>query len=192
MKRKAWVLSALLATAMLVAAGIPGCTANKHSGGLVGNSYASQMIQIDDTTLRITTRKKVRGDLEEVNKPGTSMYNALITVQDGTTARAAIEAKNLGYDVYQVLSLRNYQVDGGNSMTQVQNKRNANADMGGGLSESSFTFAQGHYASDVELAIEVTIKLIPGKMPDTPPQDYVDVNEVLSRIGMTDMFPEKK
>jgi hypothetical protein len=174
MEHKAWMLSALLAMAMSVS--LAGCsTAKKKSDGLVGNSYA---------TLRITTRKKVSGDLNEVNKPGTSMYNALIAVQNGATARAAIEAKNLGYDVFQVLGSRN--------LTQVQEKRNASADLGGGLSESAFTFAQGHYTNDVELAIEVTVKLISGKMPANPPQDYVDVNEVLAQIGLADMFTDKK
>jgi hypothetical protein len=183
MKRKAWMLSALLAMAMSVA--LAGCfTAKKKSDGLIGNSYASHMKQIDETTLRITTRKKASGDLDEVNKPGTSTYNALIAVQNGATARAAIEAKNLGYDVFQVLGSRN--------LTQVQEKRNASADLGGGLSESAFTFAQGHYTNDVELAIEVTVKLISGKMPANPPQDYVDVNEVLAQIGLADMFTDKK
>jgi hypothetical protein len=150
------------------------------SSGLIGNSYASQMKQIDDTTLRITTCKRVSGDLDEVNKPGTSMYNALVAVQNGASARAAVEAKNLGYDVFQVLGSRD--------LTQVQEKRNASSDMGGGLSESEFTFAPGHYINDVELSIEITVKLIPGKMPANPPEDYVDVNAVLAQFGLADLF----
>jgi len=183
MKRKAGVLSALLVMAVSVA--LAGCSAaQKKSGGLVGNSYESQMRQIDDTTLRITTRKRVSGDLDEVNKPGTSMYNALTAVQNGASARAAIEAKNLGYDIYQVQGYRD--------LTQVQEKRNANADLGGGVSESGFTFAPGHYTNDVILGIELTVKLIPGKMPANPPQGYVDVNEVLAQFDLADMFPDKQ
>jgi len=183
MKRKAVVLNTLSVMAMSVA--LAGClTAKKENGGLVGNSYNSQMRQIDNTTLRITTRKRVSGDLDEVSKPGTSMYNALIAVQNGATARAAIEAKNLGYDVFQVLGSRN--------LTQVQEKRNASADLGGGVSESGFTFAPGHYTDDVILAIEITVKLIPGKMPPNPPQGYVDVDEVLTQLGLTDLFADKK
>jgi hypothetical protein len=161
-------------------AGVAADAADKKSGGLVGNTYASQMRQIDDTTLRITTRKKVKGDLDEVNKPGTTMYNALIGVQNGASARPAIEAKYLGYDVFQVLGSRN--------LTQVQEKRNASADLGGGISESAFTFAPGHYTNEVELAIEVTVKLIPGAMPTDPPEDYVDVNVLLDQFGLSDLF----
>lgn len=183
MKTRAIVLIGLLVAAMLVAA-LTGCAAKMNKGGLVGNSYNSQMRQIDDTTLRITTRKKVPGDLDEVNKPGTTAYKALIGVQNGATARAAMEAKNLGYDVFQVLGSRD--------LTEVLENRNASADLGDGLSESSFTFAQGHYTNDVELAIELTVRLIPGKMPENPPQDYVDVNAVLAQFGLTDLFDGKK
>ena len=183
MKTKAIVLSRLLVAAMLVAT-LTSCASTMNKGGLVGNSYASQMRQIDDTTLRITTRKKVSGDLDEVNKPGTTMYNALVAVQNGASARAAIEAKNLGYDVCQVLGSRN--------LTEVIEKRNASADLGNGLSESSFTFAPGHYHNDVELAIELTVKLIPGKMPENPPQDYMDVNAILAQFDLTDLFVDKK
>jgi hypothetical protein len=183
MKTRARVLSMLLVAAMLVAA-TTADAAKMKKGGLVGNSYASQVQQINDTTLRITTRKMVSGDLDEVNKPGTTMYNALVAVQNGASARAAMEAKNLGYDVLQVLGSRN--------LTQVQEKRNATADLGGGTSESAFTFAQGHYYTEVELAIELTVKLIPGKMPENPPQDYMDVNAVLAQLGLTDLFAGKK
>jgi hypothetical protein len=169
---------------MVILMTLAGCSpANKKSGGIVGDSYGSQMTQVNDTTLRITTRKRVSGDLKEVNKPGTTMYNTLIAVQNGATARAAIEAKNLGYDVFKVLSSRN--------LTQVHEKRNVSADLGG-LSEREYTFAPGHYKKDVVLAIEITVKLIPGKMPTNPPQDYVDVNTVLAKLGLTDVFANKK
>jgi hypothetical protein len=197
MKTGAFILSMLLVAAMLIAA-TAACTTDTKKGGLVPNSYASQVQKINDTTLRITTRKTVSGDLEEVNKPGTTMYKALLTVQNGASARAAMEAKNLGYDVIQVLGSRN--------LTEVREKRNATADIFGenttdsansfsqshGVGESGYTFAQGHYNNDVELAIELTVKLIPGKMPENPPKDYMDVNAVLTQIGLTDLVAGKK
>lgn len=183
MKTRARVFSMLLVAAMLVVATTTDA-AKMKKGGLVGNTYASQVRQINDDTLRITTRKKVTGDLDEVNKPGTTMFNALVAVQNGASARAAMEAKNLGFEVIQVL--------GSSNLTQVQEKRNATADMGGGMSESAYTFTQGHYHNDIELAIELTVKLIPGKMPENPPQDYMDVNAVLEQLGMTDLFAGKK
>jgi hypothetical protein len=178
------LLVAAMFTAAILAAATAGCAARTKKDGPVGNSYNSQVRRIDDTMLRITTRKKVSGDLEEVNKPGTTMYDALVAVQNGAAVRAAIEAKNLGYDVFQVL--------GSNNLTQVREKRNASADMGDGLSESAFTFAKGHYKDDIELAIELTVKLIPGRMPENPPQDYADVNAILAQSGVADMDAGKK
>jgi hypothetical protein len=110
------------------------------------------------------------------------MHDALVAVENGANARAAIEAKNLGYDVFQLLGYRD--------LTNIQEKRNASADLGGGLSETAFTFAPGHYSNDVELSIEITVKLIPGKMPANPPKDYVDVNAVLAQFGLTDLFTD--
>jgi hypothetical protein len=174
------VLGISLVTALLVSV-TTGVAVEMKKGGLLGNSYASEVRQTDDTKLRITTRKKVTGDLEEASKPGTTMYKALLGVTNGASARAAIEAKYLGYEVIQVLGSRN--------LTQVQEKRNASADLfGDGTSESAFTFAPGHYHDEVELAIEVTVELIPGKMPENPPEDYVDVNAVLLQFGLMDLF----
>jgi hypothetical protein len=181
MKIRAMALRILLVAAILAATAA--CTTDTKKGGLIPNSYDSQVQKINNTTLRITTRKTVSGDLEEINKPGTTVYNALVAVQNGAGARAAMEAKNLGYEVLQVLGSRN--------LTRVQEKRNASADIGG-TSESSFTFAKGHYYNDIELAIELTVKLIPGKMPENPPKDYMDVNAVLAQIGMIDLFSGKK
>jgi hypothetical protein len=182
MKTRSRVLNMLLLAAMLAAA--TACTTDTKKSGLVPNSFASQVQKINNDTLRITTRKTVSGDLEEVNKPGTTMYNALVAVGNGASARAAMEAKNLGYEVVQILGSRN--------LTEVKEKRSANVDFGNGMKESDYTFAQGHYNNDVELAIELTVKLIPGKMPENPPKDYMDVNAVLAQIGMTDAFAGKK
>ena len=86
MKTRAMALSILLVAAMLAAA-TTACTTDTKKGGLVPNSYASQVQKLNDTTLRITTRKMVSDDLEEINKPGTTMYNALVAVQNGASAR---------------------------------------------------------------------------------------------------------
>ncbi|MGC3980871.1 MAG: hypothetical protein QM808_06420 [Steroidobacteraceae bacterium] len=152
--------------------------ASKKTGGLIGNSYASQFDRIDADTLRITTRKKVTGDINEVNKPGTTMYNALLAVQAGASVRAALEAKNLGYQVFQLQGVRN--------LTQSLEKRSASVDHGAGP-ENSYTFAPGHYTTDIEIAIEMTVKLIAGPMPATPPEDYVNVDQMLIQAGLAEL-----
>lgn len=172
------LLSVLLVAVLSLAVIAADAADKQKKGGLIGNSYASQMDQIDDTTLRITTRKKVTGDIAEVNKPGTTMYNALTAVQMGASVRAAIEAKNLGFNVLQLQGVRN--------LTQTVEKRSASVDRGGGA-ENSFTFAPGHYTNDVEVAIELTVKLVPGAMPATPPEGYIDVNQILIEAGLGDM-----
>lgn len=176
MKAKVW--GVLLAVVLSMTVNHADAADKKKKGGLVGNSYSSQMDQIDDTTLRITTRKKVTGDVEEVNKPGTTMYNALAAVQAGASVRAALEARNLGYNVFQLLGTRN--------LTKVIEKRSASVDRGAGA-ETSYTFAPGHYTNDIELAIEMTVKLISGDMPADAPQGYVDVNQILISAGLVDV-----
>jgi len=145
-------------------------------GGLVGNSYASQMIRVDDDKLRITTRKKVRGDLEEASRPGTSVYKALEAIQQAATLRAALEAKNLGYDVIDVVSARN--------LSKTIEKRSSNRSPGG-VNEKDFSWGgSNNYTQDVELEIEITVALIEGKMPESPPSSYADVNEILKAFGL--------
>ena len=141
--------------------------------GALKNSYASQMARVDDSTMRITTRKRISGSLEEVNRPGTTMFNALKAVTDAATVRAAVEAKALGYDVVQILGSRN--------LSRVQEMRAASK---GETPTRDFTFAPGVYHDDVELAIEVVIKGVPGDMPAEPPQDYLDVNAVLKAFNI--------
>lgn len=176
---KAKIIHALLGLVLIsIASGAMAADKVKaKKGGLIGNTYASQMDQIDDSTLRITTRKKVSGDLEEVNKPGTTTYNALKAISDGGSVRAALEAKNLGFKVFQVLGVRN--------LSQSLEKRSASQDVGG-ISESSFTFAPGHYTNDIELVIEMTVKLVPGDMPASPPAGYVSVEDLLKAWGLSE------
>jgi hypothetical protein len=191
---KAKLTHALLGVMWVALASSGALAANQkkaQKGGLIGNSYASQMDQVDDTTLRITTRKKVTGDLAEVNTPGTTTYNALQVVSTGSSVRAALEAKNLGYKVFQVVGVRSLSQNPERQTSNVSEasttqRRNANADLGGGLSESAFTFAPGHYTTDVEIALEITIKLVPGEMPANAPNDYIDVEKVLKQVGLSE------
>lgn len=171
-------LLSVVMVAVLSMAAINAEAADKKKGGVVGNNYASQMDQIDDTTLRITTRKKVTGDLEEVNKPGTTVNKALTAVSNGGSVRAAIEAKALGYSVFQVQGVRN--------LSQTLEKRSASVDRGAGA-ETSYTFAPGHYTNDIELAVEMTVKLIPGEFPANAPEGYVSVNQILVSAGLAEM-----
>ncbi len=175
---KVKVFGALMTMVLAVAVTTADAADKKKKGGIVGNNYASQMDQIDDSTLRITTRKKVTGDLDEVNKPGTTIYNALTAVSNGGSVRAAIEAKALGFKVFQVQGVRN--------LSQTIEKRSASVDRGAGA-ETSYTFAPGHYTNDVELAVEMTIKLVAGDFPASPPEGYVSVDQILISAGLADM-----
>ncbi len=77
-----------------------------RTGGVLGNNYSSTMLRIDDVTMRVTTRKQLNGNLAEVNRPGTPMYNSLVAVQNAAAVRAAVEARALGYNVLAILASR--------------------------------------------------------------------------------------
>ena len=143
------------------------------TGGIIGNGFSSSMARVDDATMRITTRKRISGDLEEVNKPGTTMYNSLIAVQNAATVRAAVEAKALGYKVLEV--------QGSRDLSKVEEKRAASK---GPVPTTDFTFAPGVYHNDVELAIEVVVKGIPGEMPATPVPKLLDVAKILKAFNI--------
>jgi hypothetical protein len=143
------------------------------TGGIIGNSFSSSMVRVDDTTMRITTRKRISGDLEEVNKPGTTMYNTLVAVQNAATVRAAVEAKALGYLALEVMGSRD--------LSKVQEMRAASK---GGTPTTDFTFAPGHYNNDVELAIEVVVKTLPIALPDGQNPKVFDVAKVLKSFGI--------
>ena len=142
-------------------------------GGSVGNSYPSQMIAVNDRSLRITTRKRVSGSMEEINKPGTSVYKALQAVADAATLRAAVESKYLGYGAFRVLGFRNLTT----SQQPRQNSRNA-------MGEGNFTFAPGNYSEEIELAIELTIELLPAKPADPAVKDVYEVAPILQANGI--------
>ena len=164
-----WVLSAVVAVAM-----VPGHAADKaKKGGVVGNSYGSQFDQLGNDRIRITTRKKVQGTLDEINTPDTSTFKAFQSVTNAALLRAAIEAKALGYASMKVSGTRN--------LSQTTERRSASS-CPGGICENDFTFAKGTYNTDVELGIEVTFDL----QKDVPadPTGYIDVEKTLKQFGM--------
>jgi hypothetical protein len=168
--------SLFLTIALLLAA--TGATAAEEfgkvkNGGILGNQYSSTLARVDDATMRITTRKKMNGDLEEVNKPGTTMYNSLMAVQQAAAVRAAVEAKALGYKVVEVLGSRD--------LTTQNEVRAASK---GETPVTGFTFAPGVYHNDVELAIEVVIKCVPGEMPSENNGKYLDVIRILKQYNI--------
>ena len=57
------VFTALLTTILILQAGSLQAADKKDKGGLLGNSYGSQMEQLKDNIIRITTRQKVTGTL---------------------------------------------------------------------------------------------------------------------------------
>lgn len=151
----------------------PATYGKPKKGGSIGNSYPSQMVPVSDTSLRITTRKRVSGSMEEINKPGTSVYKALQAVADAATLRAAVEAKYLGYGAFRVLGFRNLTT----TQQPRQNSRNA-------MGEGNFTFAPGNYSEDIELAIELTIELLPSKPADPNVKDVYEVAPILQANGI--------
>ena len=151
----------------------PGVFGKPKKGGSIGNSYASQMVAINDKSLRITTRKRISGSMDEINKPGTSAYRALQTVADAASLRAAVEAKYLGYGAFRVLGFRNLT-------TSQQPRQNARAAMG----EDRFTFAPGKYDENIELAIELTIELLPARPADPEVRDVYEVSPILQANGV--------
>lgn len=170
---KGRIVLSLIVASGLVLPSLPLSAAKQ--GGLMGNSYSSQMKKVGKDKLRITTRKKVRGDLEEASTPGTTVYDALAAIQQAAVLRAAVEAKNLGYDVVNVVSARN--------LSQALDKRGSDRSPGG-VSESEFAWGgASHYTQEVELVIEITVALIEGGMPESPPSSYIDVNETLKAFG---------
>lgn len=145
----------------------------KSSGGLLGNTYNSQFQQITDTSIRITSRKKVAGTLDEINTPGTSTYKAFSAINDASVVRAAVEARNLGFKALKVSGTRN--------VSQTTERRSASS-CPGGVCENSFTFAKGNYSTDVELGIEVTFDLLKDVPADAT--GYIDVEKVLKQVGL--------
>lgn len=175
MKHASKVFAAMLA--YLLAVG-PAAVAQDEEGGLLGNTYASHMNRTAEDILKITTRKRVRGDIEEASRPGTSVNDALVAIQQAASLRAAVEAKHLGYDIFEVMHARD--------LSRVEARRGSDQSAGG-ISESDYTWGgTSHYTDSVELEIEITVRLVEGAMPNPIPVSYVDVNEVLFAYGLAE------
>lgn len=151
----------------------PATYGKPKKGGSIGNSYSSQMIVVNDRTLRITTRKRVSGSLEEINKPGSSTYKALQAVADAASLRSAVETKYLGYPAFRVVTLRN--------LTTSQQARANSMNASG---EAGYTFAPGKYDESVELAIELTIELLSKRPADPATRDVYEVEPILKAAGV--------
>lgn len=151
----------------------PAAYGKPKKGGSIGNTYSSQMVAVNDRSLRITTRKRVSGSMEEINKPGTSVYKALQAVADAAALRAAVETKYLGYGAFHVLGFRNLTT----SQQPRQNSRNA-------MGEGDFTFAPGNYSDEIELAIELTIELLPARPEDPNAKDVYEAAPILQANGI--------
>ena len=145
------VFTALLTAILILEAGSVQAADKQDKGGLLGNSYSSEMQTINQSSFLLTTRKNVTGDLNEINIHGTKVFNAFEQVKAATLLRAAIEARNLGYSYFSVSGSRN--------LTNVREKRSSSKNMGGGAPENAFIFAYGHYTNDVELIVEFTVQL---------------------------------
>ncbi|MCC7462273.1 MAG: hypothetical protein IT480_07405 [Gammaproteobacteria bacterium] len=152
---------------------VPASYGKPKKGGSIGNSYASQMVPINASSLRITTRKRISGSMEEINKPGTSAYKALQAVADAATLRAAVETRYLGYGAFRVLGFRNLST----SQQPHQSARNA-------MGEDSFTFAPGKYDENIELAIELTIELMPATPQGARVGDVYEAAPILQANGI--------
>ena len=162
----------LVALSALLAVTPPGFAAKRETA--MDNTWGSEARFVDDDTVRITTRKRVAGDLEEINKPGTTVYNTFQNVQNITLLRAALECKQAGYDLFRVTGTRD--------ITQ-QRDRNR---VSGNVKEEDFTFAPGHYTAEIDLGIQVTVDLLAGPMPDPRPDATYSADEILIANGIVE------
>ena len=167
----------LLLIVMLVVTSMTACVTkpDKNQGGVLGNSYASEMQPINQTSFQVTVRKNVTGDAAEINIPGTTVANAFEQVKAVSLLRAAMEARYLGFKYFSVSGTR--------SATNIKEKRSASRDTGGGAPEKAFVLAYPHYTTDVELVLELTIQLS-NQVANNNPDDYVDVDQLLKAAGV--------
>lgn len=137
----------------------------------VKNSYGSEVALVGETGLRVTTRSKVQGTLDEINTPGTSTYKAFQNVINAAMYRAAVEANALGYKALKVSATHN--------RSQTTERRSASS-CPGNICEKDFSFAPGNYVTDVELALELILELHRELPADAAA--YIDVDYVLSQL----------
>ena len=140
---------------------------------VIDNNWGSKMVMIDKDTMRVTTKKRISGDLDEINEPGTSMYQTFQRIQAASLLRTALESKNLGYGYFVVSGVRN--VTSERERTRVT----------GEVEESDFTFAPGHYSTEVDLGIEVTTNLYKTQEELPSDESYYSVAEILAANGLT-------
>jgi len=141
------------------------------------NSWGSEAKILDADTLRISTRKRIAGDLEEINRPGTSAYETFQRLQQVTLLRAAMECHHLGFDLFTITGSRDITT---------QRERNR---VSGNAKESDFTMAPGQYQAEIDLGIQVTIDLLHGPMPDPRPEDTFSATEILIANGLFEATP---
>jgi len=137
------------------------------------NSYGSECTRLSDSKIRITTRKKVQGTLEEVNTPATTTYKAFQLVLNAAAFRAALEARGMGFKALKVSATHD--------LSQTTERQSASS-CPGNVCQKDFTFAQGTYITDVELAIEITYDLFKDVPADMT--DVIDADKVLKQYGM--------
>ncbi len=167
----------LLCVVILMMTSMTACVTKQDSnfGGVLGNSYSSEMQPINASSFQITVRKNVTGDIAEINIPGTTVANAFEQVKAVSLLRAAIESHHLGYKYFSVSGTR--------SQTNIKEKRSASKDTGGGIPEKAFMLSYAHYTTDVELVLELTIQLT-NQVSTGNPNDYVDVDQLLKAAGV--------
>ena len=168
-KRALRLLLALVATVVLLPAQAADKT--KKYTGVEKNSYGSEFSLLSESSIRVTTRKKVQGTLDEINTPGTTTYKAFQNVVNAAVYRAALEGNALGFKALKVSGTRN--------LSQTTERRSASS-CPGGICEKDFQMAPGTYVTDVELALELTMDMY--KELPADPAGYIDVENVLSQF----------
>lgn len=137
----------------------------------ITNNWNSEMRQTGVDTFRVITRLRVSGDLEEIDKPGTSIYKAFQRLPEAAVLRAAIEGKAQGYSHLEVTGSRNLT-------TQRERTR-----VTGDKSEGDFTFAPGHYRNEIDLGVEVTFRGLK-ELGTTDVAKAISIEEVLAANGL--------
>lgn len=138
------------------------------------NNWESTMHTLSKNRIRITSRKHVAGDIEEINTPGKSTNKAFQSIQQATLLRAALECKHFGFDYFTITSTRN-----------ITTQRDRNR-VSGNVSEGDFVMAPGQYTAEIDLGIQVSAKLFRGQFPESRPSDTYAADELLIAFGLSE------
>lgn len=141
------------------------------------NTWGSEMRILEGDKIRISTRIRVAGDMDEINEPGTTIFKAFQNVQQAALLRAALESNLLGFDLFQITSTRN--------ITK-QRERNR---VTGAAREGDFTMAPGQYSEEIDLGIQITAQLVKGPFPEPMPGDMYNATELLIAFGLAKAVP---